>query len=574
MQYAPCAFILKAVHLRTICEEAARVDFPLSIIVFCLEGQDAAVSLPSGAEDILFAYAATAADGTGEDGALCESAPHSLLVTTIERAREIAEHGPRTRPVLAIAPPAAGAEPRSGTGQHGNPEDAVGAEARSASQDPALPFPIAVTPLSCAAVCNLINRRLVELRDWNEELGDLILKGCSCQQLIDASEPIIGHYLALSDALFAFVAATRHHPPLDDMSRALLETGSYPSSMIPRIERIAEEQRWHAQNRSRLDQEGNGINPYPNITRVYRLERIYAAHLVMVAESPIQPWEQFLFDVLADRIGACLKRFWKTSSTYRDKSAAFLAALIEGDIGDPVDIPGKAKRFDVPASGVFELCVVAGAEEHGGIAHFAHQIRLTLKECRVTTIGQSIYVLLISSRKSSGKIAAMESQLFGMVARLHAEMGVSSRFEQLSSCRMARMEADVALQYGSKNRSKYLALADKDPYLTCVFRFNRYFPCYLVDPYADTAQFLAEYAKSPNLVNRLRAADAENGTDDFGLLKIYLYFDCSIKKTAELLGMHRNTVVYRLNKVRNDFYIDLDDCDTRLFLHYLFGVLD
>ena len=38
--------------------------------------------------------------------------------------------------------------------------------------------------------------------------------------------------------------------------------------------------------------------------------------------------------------------------------------------------------------------------------------------------------------------------------------------------------------------------------------------------------------------------------------------------------MHRNTVVYRLNKMRNDFHIDLDDCDTRLFLHYLFGVLE
>ncbi len=38
--------------------------------------------------------------------------------------------------------------------------------------------------------------------------------------------------------------------------------------------------------------------------------------------------------------------------------------------------------------------------------------------------------------------------------------------------------------------------------------------------------------------------------------------------------MHRNTVIYRLNKIRSEYHIDLEDDDTRLFLHYLFGVLD
>ena len=47
-----------------------------------------------------------------------------------------------------------------------------------------------------------------------------------------------------------------------------------------------------------------------------------------------------------------------------------------------------------------------------------------------------------------------------------------------------------------------------------------------------------------------------------------------MKKTADLLNMHRNTVVYRLNKIKTDYRIDLGNCDTRLFLHYLFGVLD
>ncbi len=567
------------------------MDFPLSIIVPCLERQGITVSLPNGAEEATFAYAAT------DDGGFAPHAsePSPLLVTTRDRAWEIASDGTCARPVLAVTPPATELEPhgepesatvfeqpddRKGADEPASRDDREGAaesEARSASQDSALSFPIATTDLSCEAVCSLINRHLVALREWDATLANLVLSGGSAQQLIDASEPVIGHYLALTDALFTLVAATKNHPPIDDMSRTLIETGSYPSPMIPRVERLAEEQRWHAQNRSRLDQGGNGINPLPNMTRIYRLERNYAAHLVMVSPQAIKPQEQFLFDVLADRIGACLEQAWKTGTVYKDRGAAFLTALLNGSFentADLDDLKDRAKRFDLPLEGVFEIGVISGAEERGGVTHFAHQIKSALKGCQATVIGQRIYVLLVSSGRGSGKIAAMEDTLFAMVSHLHAEMGLSSRFEQLSSCRMAHMEADVALQSGAKNKSKYLPLAGKDPYLGCVFRFNRYFPCYLVDPYADTAEFLAEYAKAPNLVNRLRKADAENGTDDFGLLKIYLYFDCSIKKTAELLGMHRNTVVYRLNKIRNDFYIDLDDCDTRLFLHYLFGVLE
>ena len=435
-------------------------------------------------------------------------------------------------------------------------------------------FPVVTTALSPAAVCSAINRYLVGIREWDAQMSRLVLSNCSTQQLIDLSEEPLGKYIALSDALYARVATTPHFPPLDDMSRALVETGTYPTSMIPTIERLAQNQHWHAQNKSHLDQDGNAINPLPNMSRVYRLGGNYAAHLVMVSSKLIKPWEQFLFNLLADQVGTCLDRFWQTTLPSRDKGAAFLSTIMDDGIHDHYDFKEKARLFDLPIEGVFEIAVITGAEECGGVAHIAHQIRTGLQACRTVIIEQRIYVLMISAKRSSKRIATMEDELFEMVSRLKAKMGLSSRFDMLEYCHMGRMEADVALEYGQKNFSKYLALQASEPYLDCVFRFNRYFPCYLVDPYADTAEFLAKYAASPNLANRLRRADAENGTNDFGLLKVYLYFDCSIKKTADLLNMHRNTVVYRLNKIKTDYRLDLDNCDTRLFLHYLFGVLD
>lgn len=522
--------------------------FPLSIIEPCLERIGLAIEIPPDLPLRTFSFAS---DDTS--GAKADDNQQVLLVVPYDCGCKIAREN-RTRPLLVLVAP-------------DEAQDAAPEDGRAA-------FPVATTTLSPAAVCAAINRYLVGIREWDAEMSRLVLSNCSTQQLIDLSEKVLGKYIALSDALYARVAATPHFPPLDDMSRALIETGSYPISMIPQIERLAQDQRWHTQNKSHLDQGGNAINPLPNMSRIYRLGGNYAAHLVMVSPEPIKPWQQFLFDLLADRVGTCLDRFWQTTLPSRDKGAAFLSSILNDNIHDPYDFKEKARLLGLPVEGVFEIAVITGAEECGGVAHIAHQIRTGLQACRTVIADQHIYVLMISAKRSSKKIASMEEALFEAVSRLKAKIGLSSRFDLLEYCHMGRMEADVALEYGQKNYSKYLALQSSELYIDCVFRFNRYFPCYLVDPYADTAEFIAKYAASPNLVSRLRRADEENGTNDFDLLKVYLYFDCSVKKTADLLNMHRNTVVYRLNKIKTDYRIDLGNCDTRLFLHYLFGVLD
>lgn len=558
--------------------------FPLSIIEPCLDKLGAAIEVPPDCAWRTFSFAST--DTTGAEA---DDDRQVLLVAPYDCALEIARDS-RTRLLLAVSAPderqqreiAAGVSEATRVSKADTPDASHSPSAPSArdeTQDSApeskqAAFPVATTTLSPAAVCAAINRYLVSIREWDAEMSRLVLSNCSTQQLIELSEKVLGKYIALSDALYARVATTPHFPPLDDMSRALIETGTYSTSMIPTIERLAQDQHWHAQSKSHLDQGGNAINPLPNMSRIYRLGGNYAAHLVMVSPEPIKPWQQFLFDLLADRVGTCLDRFWQTTLPSRDKGAAFLSAIMNDSIHDPYDFKEKARLFDLPTEGVFEIAVIEGAEECGGVAHIAHQIRTGLQACRTVITDQRIYVLMVSAKRSSKRIATMEDELFEMVSRLKAKMGLSSRFDILEYCHMGRMEADVALEYGQKNFSKYLALQASEPYLDCVFRFNRYFPCYLVDPYADTAEFLAKYAASPNLVSRLRRADTENGTNDFGLLKVYLYFDCSVKKTADLLNMHRNTVVYRLNKIKTDYRIDLDNCDTRLFLHYLFGVLD
>jgi purine catabolism regulator len=65
----------------------------------------------------------------------------------------------------------------------------------------------------------------------------------------------------------------------------------------------------------------------------------------------------------------------------------------------------------------------------------------------------------------------------------------------------------------------------------------------------------------------LVAYDAQHGADLVRTLEAFFQANCSPKETAVILKVHRNTVLYRLERIAAIMKIDLNDPDTRLRLH-------
>ncbi len=65
----------------------------------------------------------------------------------------------------------------------------------------------------------------------------------------------------------------------------------------------------------------------------------------------------------------------------------------------------------------------------------------------------------------------------------------------------------------------------------------------------------------------LIAYDTDHSADLARTLDAFFAANCSPKEAARLLGVHRNTVLYRLDRIATILQVDLDDADTRLRLH-------
>jgi PucR family transcriptional regulator, purine catabolism regulatory protein len=65
----------------------------------------------------------------------------------------------------------------------------------------------------------------------------------------------------------------------------------------------------------------------------------------------------------------------------------------------------------------------------------------------------------------------------------------------------------------------------------------------------------------------LVAYDTQHGANLVRTLEAFFQANCSPKETASILQVHRNTVLYRLDRIAEIMKVDLNDPDTRLRLH-------
>lgn len=88
----------------------------------------------------------------------------------------------------------------------------------------------------------------------------------------------------------------------------------------------------------------------------------------------------------------------------------------------------------------------------------------------------------------------------------------------------------------------------------------------------DTPEVLEEYAK--DVLGKLISFDREHGTDYLEILRLYLECDGSVKKVADRMYVHRNTINYQLNKVKKILGADLGTFEERFRIAFAFKILD
>ena len=124
------------------------------------------------------------------------------------------------------------------------------------------------------------------------------------------------------------------------------------------------------------------------------------------------------------------------------------------------------------------------------------------------------------------------------------KFGVSGVFDEINELPFAYSQAMEAIEIGSKYSPNDTRLYFGDFRIVSLFRkFDR-----------------EELSKAVDRkLRKVIKYDAENGTSYFNDLKAYFDAGRNINKAADLLFVHKNSMYYRLEKIKNLFEIDVED---------------
>lgn len=169
-------------------------------------------------------------------------------------------------------------------------------------------------------------------------------------------------------------------------------------------------------------------------------------------------------------------------------------------------------------------------------------------------------IAMVGINPSSTTFNTLLTEVRKAIANKEISIGISDPFNHILATHNHFKEAEDILNQGQIfNPSIKIHLYD-----------NRKFNIFL----KDVNQFIQSPSQyiSYKVMNIL-TYDKINNTDYASTLKAYLSSSLSPQHTAKVLFIHKNTVIYRINKIKNLFDVDFSDAEQCFQLYFSFQLL-
>lgn len=404
------------------------------------------------------------------------------------------------------------------------------------------------TRLSLDALFNTLQDIFNQLRDWDMETHLALIEGCEPQKLLDLTEKILKNPITLMDPSFKLLARTSHSATSSPIFNHVSQRGYLPAETV-------EFYRLHGylDDLSRGKDELVCLSEGTCISVIcpLRAKNVITGFLSMPCiERPYSQGVAECFRYLAEGVSLCMERQMRVNSMDHYVHSHFLIDLIERSSLSDSEIQERLRYIDLPRLGVFRLLELSCDQISGIKDYLSRKVSDLLPNERVFPFCDSILVFLPESR-----FAWTLNALRPFLSEHNLLCGISHTFCQLEQIRQAHNQASTALRLGSRItalRTLERLGVEGLSYEPHVFPYSRYAPYHMVEAAAEASIL------SP-LLRRLIDLDCQGNTDHLRVLHGYLSCERRPTQTAAALHMHRNNVIYRIDRIESILDVSLDD---------------
>lgn len=381
----------------------------------------------------------------------------------------------------------------------------------------------------------------------NSELTQLVLDGGDLKQLASTLADLIGHSISIENERFEALASA-NISPVDEARRYTLLEGRTNPHLVQALH-----------DRGILQQIQETRRPVfiPRIPEVgLEMERIlapivvhgdiYGYAWVIADKRPLSALDQMALESAATIAALMMLYQEAVQSAEASLKGSLLAQLIDGTGGRDAVLMDQSMRFGVDLNQPFYLLVLEMSSRKS-----SELLQMYRRVHRLVTV----YEWALVAGQFAGQIvllAQADNAIESISERIHnhangqaLRIGVSGEHHSASQVALAYQQAIEALfiyqRLGMKDRTAYF---DQLGYLHALY-------------YAG-----AESLKHNALAPRVRKLLDEQQADLFHTLEVYLDCGSNGVQTAKRLHIHRSTLNYRLERIRELCACDLSDPQT------------
>ncbi|MDO4490448.1 MAG: helix-turn-helix domain-containing protein [Lachnospiraceae bacterium] len=293
---------------------------------------------------------------------------------------------------------------------------------------------------------------------------------------------------------------------------------------------------------------------------LYNEKRYIGRVLVEEIVNLIQPGDYDVMEYLADFIQETITLKGLTRGDYDGQLDQDIRQILNGQIPDNQNLLRMMEQKEWRQEDVYRcLKLIPNQMEAYLVSNTAivDRLHVLLPAC-YTLLYEESAVVIVNMTRIDKTIKEIVTGLAVFLRDNLMKLGISSEYSGFFRLQNGYKQASIALEMGKRSGSMY---------------WYYYFENYLVDYVRDTmtrempVDFLISEA-----MNTLKQYDADNHTELFHTLKVYLRLERNLLQTAKKLYIHRSTLSYRIERIQNITGIDLEDEKERLKLLLSFAL--
>lgn len=395
-----------------------------------------------------------------------------------------------------------------------------------------------------------------------------LISNCGLQYIIDVFYQLVGNPIFVTDASGQFLARQTGVFEQDGSSYA---QELYHDSVSEQLDarQLQVIQNW---NLDEITKDGDGLYTFYNegygincMVAATRVRGTVIAKMMMVEKHPFTEEIRALFLLLSEIIGQELQKDTFRIATENEPASDFLFHVLNTNKPNQRIIDKRLSLIHLKLKTQFQVAIVRS--ENGALS--AIQVTNVFRRLQrilpssIYTLYHNELVFLLQADEGQHLSAKTLERLERECAGNDLFIGISDEFTRISDIHVFYQQANHILKLRLR---KQMMTAHRGR--VCTFTDYAY-----LDLLNQASHQVELWRYNHHYLRWLQDYDRENHTEFMKTLYQFLQCNQNVKETAQKLYIHKNTLNYRLGKMRELLQDDLSDSETIFQLNLAFRIL-